>query len=87
MAMIIDDRSPKLREVFQEAFPFDPAQVSLSSQLATGLDLKDINTVKLAIELKDLRGCRIQAAAVQGLRTIRGVREIFYQPPQNSPKT
>jgi len=87
MAMIIDDRSPKLREVFQEAFQFDPAQVSLSSQLDTGLDLKDINTVKRAIALQDRRGCRIQAAAVQGVRTIRGVREIFYQPPQNSPKT
>ena len=67
----------KLKEVLEELFEIDPADVSLSSQLYTDLDLDSIDAVDLVIKLKEITGKVFKPEEFKLVRSVEDVVEAI----------
>lgn len=66
----------KLKEVLQELFEVDPAEVTLDSNLYEELDLDSIDAVDLVIKLKEMTGKMANPEEFKSVRTVGDVVNV-----------
>lgn len=63
----------RLVEVLSKTFEFDPARVTLETNLYTDLDIDSIDAVDLFVKLQQLTGKRLKPETFKSARTVRDV--------------
>ncbi|TAL72938.1 MAG: acyl carrier protein [Rhodanobacter sp.] len=67
------DLLARLREVLQDIFEVEPAQVTPAANLFTDLGLDSIDAVDLAIQVQEMTGMRIKPEDFKSVRTVGDV--------------
>jgi acyl carrier protein len=73
-----DEILEKLKEVLEELFEVEPADVELGSHLYNDLDLDSIDAVDLVIKLKDITGKMASPEEFKAARTVGDVVDIIH---------
>ena len=68
----------KIKEILEELFEIDPAEVQLESKLYEELDLDSIDAVDLVLKLKEVTGKMANPEEFKATRTVSDVVDVIH---------
>jgi len=62
-----------LKEIFEEMFEIDPADVHMDSELYDDLDIDSIDAVDLIVKIREITGKKVSPDEFKSVRTVEQV--------------
>lgn len=67
-----------LKDILQELFEVEAADISLTSNLYEDLDIDSIDAVDMIVKLKEITGKKLQPSDFKQVRTVQDVVDAVY---------